>query len=985
MEAGKMHTNAIHSGVTKTMNSYKDNELTKFLKNHSIKDSSLSTTNTRIGNNSKEIYGGNYHIPDNDYNKFLSIYADTVILNKNEEYLTEKQLDDDGCIYVDLDLRYDYDVTTRQHTTDHINDLLDCYLAMLSKIYQFDDTPFKIFVLQKANVNRVADKKITKDGIHIMINIQCDRTVQIILRDKVMKEIENIWCDLPIKNKMEDVFDEGITIGYTNCQLYGSRKPGFDAYEISYIYDIHYDVSKNDFRMVPVTVSTFDVKKNIHMLSVRNRENPSFFLRNDFIPIYNEYKRLRGSGSPTKKKNTLTPMLSINPTSIDFETSNVVSYASSIKNKEDLEILLNALLDNLTICNEHELKESYEYAMVLPESYYGLGSYTKWMKVGWALKNTSEKLLIVWIVFSAKSETFKYSDIPDLCDRWKKMDIRKVGNGVTKRSLMHWAKSESPEEYEKIRENSIDFHVENAINGSGQSSVNDKKGECGDFDLATVLYHIFKDQYVCTSVKSNIWFEYSNNRWREIDSGTTLRKAISTTMRTLFQNKSENCRSKIGNASVPIITQNVQIEDSNDDHHNLEQEKIRARASRSINIALRLSRTNDKKNIMTEAKELFYDGSFMNKLDTNPYLLCFNNGVVDFKEKIFRKGRPEDCISKCTNIDYNPIHPQRDLPIINEINEFFHKLFPRQELYDYMWSHLASTLIGTTSNQTFHMYVGQGSNGKSVLMELMKMVLGEYKGDVPLSLVIGDRPKIGGLAPEIVELKGIRYAVMQEPSKEDKSINEGPLKQLTGGDPLQARAPYQIQTITFIPQFTLVLCANLMLEIKSNDHGTWRRIRIVPFESLFCENPVLNDPEKPYQYKLNKDINQQFELWKEVLMAMLVEKAFETDGKVKDCDAVMVASNAYRQSQDYIAGFIGDKVIVDATGSITKTEINAEFSSWYLSTYGRGGPSVREVHDYMDKKFGKQKNQKWMGVRIRYESNEFEMPVVNDDIDPDEL
>jgi hypothetical protein len=147
----------------------------------------------------------------------------------------------------------------------------------------------------------------------------------------------------------------------------------------------------------------------------------------------------------------------------------------------------------------------------------------------------------------------------------------------------------------------------------------------------------------------------------------------------------------------------------------------------------------------------------------------------------------------------------------------------------------------------------------------------------------------------------------------------------------------------------------------------------------------LNDPEKPYQYKLNKDINQQFEIWKEVLAAMLVEKAFETDGKVKDCDAVMVASNAYRQSQDYIAGFIGDKVIVDATGSITKTEINAEFSSWYLSTYGRGGPSVREVHDYMDKKFGKQKNQKWMGVRIRYESNEFEMPVVNDDIDPDEL
>ena len=55
---------------------------------------------------------------------------------------------------------------------------------------------------------------------------------------------------------------------------------------------------------------------------------------------------------------------------------------------------------------------------------------------------------------------------------------------------------------------------------------------------------------------------------------------------------------------------------------------------------------------MIEAKELFYDGDFMEKLDTNPYLLCFNNGVMDFKEKEFRDGRPDDYISLSTNINY---------------------------------------------------------------------------------------------------------------------------------------------------------------------------------------------------------------------------------------------------------------------------------------------------------------------------------------------
>jgi P4 family phage/plasmid primase-like protien len=261
----------------------------------------------------------------------------------------------------------------------------------------------------------------------------------------------------------------------------------------------------------------------------------------------------------------------------------------------------------------------------------------------------------------------------------------------------------------------------------------------------------------------------------------------------------------------------------------------------------RLAKTNDKKNIMTEAKELFFDPEFLSKLDTNPYLLCFENGVIDFKTKQFRKGYPDDYLSKTTKINYISISPQLHEPIINEINDFMYKLFPIKELHDYMWEHLASTLIGTSSNQTFNMYIGVGQNGKSVLISLMEMVLGEYKGDVPLSLVTDKRTKIGGLAPEMVALKGVRYAVMQEPSKGDR-INEGVMKQITSGiDPIQARSPYMTQSITFIPQFKLVVCSNEFMEIKSQDHGTWRRIRVVDFMSLFVETPKQGDIEKPYQ------------------------------------------------------------------------------------------------------------------------------------------
>ena len=90
----------------------------------------------------------------------------------------------------------------------------------------------------------------------------------------------------------------------------------------------------------------------------------------------------------------------------------------------------------------------------------------------------------------------------------------------------------------------------------------------------------------------------------------------------------------------------------------------------------------------------------MDKLDSNPYLLCFNNFVIDFKNKIHRKGQPDDYISKSTNIDYCPLNKNKNKDVVNEINNFISELFPNEELCKYMWEHLASILVGTNENQT---------------------------------------------------------------------------------------------------------------------------------------------------------------------------------------------------------------------------------------------------------------------------------------------
>jgi phage/plasmid-associated DNA primase len=344
--------------------------------------------------------------------------------------------------------------------------------------------------------------------------------------------------------------------------------------------------------------------------------------------------------------------------------------------------------------------------------------------------------------------------------------------------------------------------MQNAFTDDGKVAPTSKISGSTDFDMAGVLYQMFKGEFVCCSIQSNIWYKYNKHCWKKSDNGTELRKSISMEMRELYLKKMQD-----------TMTTAAAMEEGTE-----QRKRMEARGNKIAEITARLGKTQEKNNIMREARELFYDGEFMNKLDTNPYLLCFRNGVVDFERKLFRKGYPDDYVSKSTQIDYIPHDPVKHKDQIAEIHDFMQKLFPVAELREYMWQHLASGMIGTAINQTLTFYLGVGSNGKSVLVEFMSKVLGDYKYDAPISLIASQRPKIGGLSPEVVALKGVRYSVIAEPEKNER-IQEGAMKQMVSGlDPIQCRAPYMIEPIVFLPQFSLALCCNTLPEIASQDH-----------------------------------------------------------------------------------------------------------------------------------------------------------------------
>lgn len=903
-------------------------------------------THTRIGNKNMNIWGGSYVIPDNELKTFYKLYYNHTIKEKKFEYLTEAQNRvKGGQILVDLDFRFDKSVKERKYTKEHIYDIVELYSETINKLFKVPEK-FDIFVFQKPNISET--DKLVKDGIHIIIGLITEHSNQLLLRKHILKEIGNILTDIEITNTLDDVVDECVSSGRNNWLMYGSRKPGGECYDITHHYRCitEKDTPDNDFHIKKLDVSDMTNKERLVKFSLRYMKWETITLNDDFKDELSELIKPKSNGNN----------LNVN-VSIGEDTFYGIEHAHLITNQAELDKQIQIRdhqLGNM-LTNAYFIAEIHDYTMALPEKYYE--NYKLWINVGIALKTTSRHLFLTWVKLSSLSrDKFSYSEIPELKERWEKIGKREKGKKLTSASIRYWCKKDNPAEFKKIHDNSTEKYIQNTKFASNKN----------DYDVAVLARHLFYDKYRCTSIKKGRWWEFWNHRWEESDGGMGLRKELSLTLSRLYIDKERAVMDKIRHCSELTAE---------------EQKKLSQDAANWNAIASRLKNSGNKGAIMTEASTLFFDKNLEEKMDENPYLLGFENGIFDFRTNEFRDGIPEDYISKRVGYDYVKLneHDEEQKQIIEEIKQFYTKLFPDEDLKEYMWQHSASNLIGTNPNQTFNIYTGGGSNGKSVYVDLMGEVLGELKGTLPITLVTQKRTGIGSATSEVAQLKGLRYACMNEPSKNDR-INEGILKEITGGDPIQARHLFQ-EMMTFKPQFNLVCCTNHLLDIKAQDEGTWRRIRVCDFKSKFVHNP---QDERyrgvPNVFKRDSSLKEKFKKWAPILCSMLIEICKETKGKVEDCDIVMASSNRYREDKDYIQRFINEKIEKTGkeTDKISKSNVKYEFKEWYKSEYDDKVPPAKELIERLEKDLGPYNRRGWYGYKLVFD-NEPDLELDEDD------
>ena len=218
------------------------------------------------------------------------------------------------------------------------------------------------------------------------------------------------------------------------------------------------------------------------------------------------------------------------------------------------------------------------------------------------------------------------------------------------------------------------------------------------------------------------------------------------------------------------------------------------------------------------------------------------------------------------------------------------------------------------------------SNGKSKTVELFQMAFGDYCGVLPVTFLTQKRGCASAATPELAQQRGKRFVVFQEPENNDK-IQVGYMKELTGGDWVYARPLFK-DPIRFKPQFKLLLTCNRLPQIPSTDGGTWRRIRVSPWESEFVD-----DPKQPHQFAKDYDLLEKLELWKKAFLWLLLHVYYPKYIKngLSEPDKVTEFTRKYKKQSDMFFEFIDSTLTL--TGDNKDIEdyncLYAAFKFWY--------------------------------------------------------
>ncbi|MCO6046176.1 phage/plasmid primase, P4 family [Aeoliella sp. ICT_H6.2] len=381
-------------------------------------------------------------------------------------------------------------------------------------------------------------------------------------------------------------------------------------------------------------------------------------------------------------------------------------------------------------------------------------------------------------------------------------------------------------------------------------------------------------RYVATR---NIWLIWDGTRWKRDETGEVHRLAQATAMS--ISDEVRNATDETRRTSLKKWAKTSQS---------------RARLSAMVDLAA----TQELVSISHRV------------LDQHPLLLNCKNGVVDLETRRLLRHDPGYLITQSTGLEYPTDHAECPL-----WKRTLARIFNNdRELISFLQRLCGVMLSGEVREQILPIFHGDGANGKTVIVETIRHIMGDYCVKAPHGFGIARKNERH--PTELADLCGSRLAIISE-TDEGQRIDEAQIKELTGGDTIRARRMRQ-DFWEFEPSHTCLMVTNHRPVVRGTDYGIWRRLLLVPF--------TVTIPEEEQDKELASKLESEYP----AILQWMVEgyKMYKKEVGLNPPQSVLVATKEYKNDMDSFRRFIEEGCILEPQLETLGSALFDAYKSW---------------------------------------------------------
>lgn len=298
------------------------------------------------------------------------------------------------------------------------------------------------------------------------------------------------------------------------------------------------------------------------------------------------------------------------------------------------------------------------------------------------------------------------------------------------------------------------------------------------------------------------------------------------------------------------------------------------------------------------------------ELDSDPYLLGVENGVVDLRAGHHLFNQPEMLITRYCNASYDTdAKCDRWLQFLDQV---FQSDIDTIESVQRL---LGCTLLGLSGEEILVICYGHGSNGKSVFSNVAHIIMGGYAVTAPPSLLTARKANDNSPRNDIAAIAGARYLSINEMQAGDR-LDEQVVKSLAGREPISARFLHR-EFFEFMPTFTPWLRTNHKPVVTGQDDGIWRRLILLRFGRTFTD--AEKDPALEEKLLAERD----------GILRWMVEGAqkYLQDG-LRLSPRMQAERATYRKESDLLGEFLADKTVPNPSAKTNQGSLYEEYRDW---------------------------------------------------------